>query len=66
MNSKILEDEGYYDEDKLFLDYASLPVRNQVINEIAKPLNRQWLPLYLNQLNNSNNASEYYLNTMLD
>ena len=62
----MLEDEGYYDDDKIFLDYASTSIRNQVINEIAKPLNRQWTPLYLNQLTNGNNASEYYLNTMLN
>ena len=60
----MLEDEGYYDEDKIFLDYASTAMRNQVINEIAKPLNRTWSPLSLSQLNGSN-ASQYYLNTML-
>lgn len=63
MNSKLLEDEGYYDEDKVFLDYASNSIRNKVIGEIAKPLNRSWSPLSLNQLSNSN-ASQYYLDIL--
>lgn len=62
----MLEDEGYYEEDKIFLDFASNSTRTQVINEIAKPLNRAWSPLNLNQLSNGNNASQYYLNTILN
>ena len=64
MNSKMLEDEGYYDEDKVFLDYASNSIRNQVVSEIAKPLNRSWSPLSLSQLSNGTNASQYYLDIL--
>jgi len=63
MNSKMLEDEGYYEEDKVFLDYASNSIHNQVISEIAKPLNRSWTPLNSNDLNDTN---QYYLNAVLN
>lgn len=59
----MLEDEGYYEEDKVFLDYASNSIRNQVISEIAKPLNRTWTPLNSNDLSD---ASQYYLNTIIN
>lgn len=40
----VVEDEGYYDEEKVYLDGVSDNIRAKVCLDIAKPLNRTWMP----------------------
>ncbi|RWS25202.1 F-box only protein 33-like protein [Leptotrombidium deliense] len=48
--SPIIEDEGYYDDDRFYLDMADVRFRNQVISDIAKPLNRDWIPMTFDEI----------------
>lgn len=45
-----LEDEGYYEHDKFYLDMAPSSVRKKIIESIAEPLNRTWSPISVDKL----------------
>jgi hypothetical protein len=70
LHSPIAEDEGYYDDDKFFLDGAPLSIQRKVIEDISKPLNREWKPMNFDELPNAviNRYDEMqttYLSTIL-
>ncbi|RWS05479.1 F-box only protein 33-like protein [Dinothrombium tinctorium] len=50
LHSPIIEDEGYYDDDRFYLDMAPPDLRSQVIADIAKPLNRDWIPMTFGEM----------------
>jgi hypothetical protein len=71
LHSPIAEDEGYYDQDdKFYLDCAPLSLQNKIIDDIAKPLNRNWTPMSFNELpkavvNKYDHADTTYLMELL-
>jgi len=50
MNSSSFEDEGYYDDDRYYLDRAPSSVKDQIIDDISKPLNFKWKPLPFDEI----------------
>lgn len=46
----LIDDEGYFDEEKLYLDVAPDIVRQKVSENISKPLNRTWSPILYEDL----------------
>jgi len=50
MNSSTFEDEGYYEDDRFYLDRAPSLVKEQIIEDISKPLNFKWKPLPFDEI----------------
>lgn len=70
LHSPISEDEGYYDDDKFYLDGAPWTIKRKIIEDIAKPLNRTWTPMHFDELpkgvvNRYDSAESTYLSTLL-